>query len=83
MRHRDLTWKRRDIFKRFAQIKGVKHNIKLKTGVEPICGPPRRRSLKEEELERTCTWKLVKTAVTEHSKSPWTASNVFVPEESR
>eukprot|EP00171_Calliarthron_tuberculosum_P002219 IDg2219t1 len=80
-RLRDLIWKHRDIFKGFAKIKGVKHKIKLKPGTEPICCPPRRRSPKEEELERQCMGRLLEIGVLEQAVSPWAANNVFVPKK--
>ena len=78
---KDLIWNHRSVFKGFARIKGVTHKIKLKPGAEPVSCAARRRSPKEEELERTSMSRLVELGVLEQSISPWAANNVFVPKK--
>lgn len=77
-RLRKLLWKRRDIFKGLGKIKGVNHIIALKPGAMPVCEPIRRRSPKEEEVERAAMEKLLKMGVVETEVAPWAANNVFV-----
>lgn len=77
-RLRELLWNKREIFKGLGKIKGVRHKIELKEGVKPICQPLRRRSPKEESVEREAMQKLLQMEVLEHAVSPWAANNVFV-----
>lgn len=75
---RSLLWKRRGIFKGLGKIRGETHRINLKPGAMPVCEPGRRRSPKEEELERSSMEKLLRMGVLEPATSPWAANNVFV-----
>lgn len=77
-RLKDLLWDRRATFKGLGCIKGVKHEIQLKENVKPICEKLRRRSPKEQEIERKAMEKLLAMGVLEPSTSPWASSNVFV-----
>lgn len=77
-RLRKLLWKRRAIFKGLGKIVGIQHKIALKPDVRPVCEPLRRRSPREEEVERLAMDKLVKMGVLESAVSPWAAENVFV-----
>eukprot|EP00171_Calliarthron_tuberculosum_P000048 IDg48t1 len=60
---------------------GITHRINLKEGVNPVCQPLRRRSPKEEEIERAAMEKLLRMNVLEPSASPWAANNVIVPKK--
>ena len=51
-RLRNVLWRRRAVFKGLGKIKGVQHQIKLVQGANPSCCPVRRRSPREEEVER-------------------------------
>ena len=73
-----LLWKHQDIFKGLGKITGVKHQIELEKGAKPVCAPLRRRSPREEEMEREAMWKLLNIGVLEQAVSPWAANNVFV-----
>ncbi len=73
---RDLLWSRRAIFKGLGKIVGVKHKIQLKPDAAPVCCPVRRRSPREEEIERKQMTKLINLGVLEPSVSPWAAQNV-------
>ena len=72
-----ILWDRRDIFKGLGRIKGTVHVIALHPEAKPVCEPLRRRSPKEEEIERTVMNKLLKMVILEPSVSPWAANNVF------
>ena len=70
-----------------GKIAGVQHKIALRPNAMPVCEPVRRRSPKEEEVERTTVAKLVertamakllKMGVLQSAVSPWAANNVFV-----
>ncbi len=78
---RDLLREKREIFKGMGCIAGVKHRIQLKEEAVPVCCPVRRRSPKEEEVEREAMRKLLDLGVLEPSVSPWAANNVFVPKK--
>ena len=75
---RDLLWDRRAIVKGLGCIKGVKHEIQVKEKVKPICEKLRRRSPKEQDIEKVAIEKLLAMGVLEPSVSPWASSNVFV-----
>lgn len=75
---RKILWQRRNIFKGLGKIEGVTHEIELKPDVKPACKPVRRRSPKEEEVERAAMEKLVKMGVLEPAVSPWAANSFFV-----
>ena len=77
-RLRDLLWSRREIFKGLGRIKGVKHEIVLKDTAKPTCQPLRRRSPKEQDVEREAMLRLIELGVLEPSTSPWASNNVFV-----
>ena len=77
-RLRHILWTRRGVFKGLGHIRGVEHTIKLVADAKPACSPVRRRSVKEEELERTAMQKLLRMGVVEHASSPWAACIVFV-----
>lgn len=51
-RLRELLRTRRKIIKEIGEIKNVKHGIAPKYDVEPVCEPMRRRSPKNEEVEK-------------------------------
>ena len=74
----DLLWSRREIFKGLGRINGVKHEIILKDNTKPICQPLRKRSPKEQDIEREAMQKLIELGVLEPSTSPWASNNVFV-----
>ena len=77
-RLRYILWTRRGVFKGLGRIRGVGQTIKLVADAKPACSPVRRRSPKEEELERTAMQKLMKMGIVEHDSFPWAACNVFV-----
>ena len=64
---KDLLWENRDIFKGLGRIKGVKHEIILKENARPICQPLRKRSPKEQDVEREAVKKLIELGVLEPS----------------
>lgn len=74
----DLLWSRREVFKGLGRIKGVKHEIVLKEDAKPLSQPLRKRSPKEQDVEREAMLKLIELGVLEPSKSPWASNNVFV-----
>lgn len=51
--------------------------MKLVDDARPVCCPVRRRSPKEEDLERATIEKLLRIGVVEHAMSPWDVCNVF------
>ncbi len=55
-RLRNLLWDRRAIFKGMGCIRDIEHRINLKEDGKPVCHPVRRRSPKEEEVERA-SWR--------------------------
>lgn len=73
-----LLWERREIFKGLGCIKGVTHEIKLRDDVKPISEKLRRRSPKEQDIEREAMRQLIALGVLEPSVSPWASSDVFV-----
>ena len=73
----ELLWSRREIFKGLGRIKGVNHEIVLKENAKPICQPLRRRSPKEQDVEREAMQRLIELGVLEPSTSPWASNNVF------
>ena len=75
---REILWTRRELFKGLGHINGVNHAIELVEGAKPVCSPVRRRSPKEDELERAAMQKLLRMGAVEHASSPWAACNVFV-----
>ena len=75
---KELLWKYREIFTGVGRIVGVRHKIALKPNVNPVCGTLRRRSPKEEEVERAAMEKPVQMGVLEPAVSPWAENNVFV-----
>ena len=75
---RQILLDRREIFKGLGKSKGTAHVIALQPDVKPVCEPLRRRSSKEEEVERAAMRKLLKLGILEPSVSPWAANNVFV-----
>lgn len=75
---RERLWSRRAIFKGVGKIESVQHKILLKEGVEPVSVPVKRRSPKEEEIEKAAMGRLLKLGVLEPAVSPWAANNVFV-----
>lgn len=77
-RLRAVLWRRRAVFKGLGRIKGVKHEIKLVPDAQPVCFPIRRRSPKEEEMEREAMTRLLEMGGIKHARSPWAACNVFV-----
>lgn len=60
---RKLLWRRRALFKGLGRIKGVPHRIELKPEARRVCESGRRRSPKEEEVEKTSMEKIVNTGV--------------------
>ena len=56
----------------------MNHTIALVKGAKSVCYLVRRRSPKEEELERAAIQKLLRIGVVDHAASPWAACNVFV-----
>ena len=77
-RLRLVLWDCREVFKGLGRIRGVIHSIKLTPGAQPVSCPVRRRSPKEEDLEKDAMEKLLRMGVVEHAQSPWAACNVFV-----
>ena len=75
---RKILWNRRTFFKGLGRIGGVQHRIKLVEGATPVCCLVRRRSPREEEVERAEMEKLLRMGVVEPASSPWAACNVFV-----
>lgn len=75
---RAVLWRSRAVFKGVGRIKRVKHDMKLAPDARPVCCPVRRRSLKEEEVEREAMTRLLKLGVVGHATSLWAACKVFV-----
>ena len=69
-RLRHILWTRRGGFKGLGHIRGVEHTITLVADAKPAWSPVRRRSPKEEELERTAMQMLLRMGVVEHASSP-------------
>ena len=74
----ELLWSRRQIFKGLGRITGVKHEIALKESAKPIGQPLRRRSPKEQDVERGAMLGLIELGVMEPGTSPWASNNAFV-----
>ena len=51
-RQGDFLWRRRAVFKGLGKKNGMQHQIQLVQGAKPSCCHVRRRSPREEEVER-------------------------------
>ena len=65
-----VLWDCREVFKGLGRIRGVTHSIKLTPSAQPVSCPVRRRSPKEEDLEKDAMEKLLRMGVVEHAQSP-------------
>ena len=78
---RSVLWKYREIFKGIGTVKNFEHEIRLQPDCKPYVAPMRRRSPKEQEIEKKAMKKLLEMGVLEPSESPWATNNVFVPKK--
>ena len=77
-RLRAVLWDYREVFKGLGHIRGVTHSVLRTEGAQPVSCPVRRRSPREQDLEREAMEKLLRMGVFEHASSPWATCIVFV-----